>query len=313
MGSDEGMDSRRGRRGPGTIIEKIYHNRKGTVRMDRFCIIANREKDEGLAFAGELGDYITAGNGSCNVMADACREDGSFTDTIRIPEDTQCAIVLGGDGTILRAAASLAGKGVPMFGINLGTLGFLAGTERQGAFAAVDRLLADDVRIEERMMLAAEIYSAGRKLYEGAALNDIVVTRSGFSRLICAGVYVNGELLGEYRGDGVVASTPTGSTGYNLSAGGPIVMPTAHLILITPICPHSLSAKGIVISADDEVLVLVKESKKTQEEEAFATLDGKEAIRLHAGDRIRIRRADTAARLVRVKDRSFFDVLRTKL
>lgn len=281
--------------------------------MDRFCIIANREKDKGLAFANEIVRRIEAGNGICTVMADACREDGSFTDTAQIPEGTQCAIVLGGDGTILRAAAGLAKKGIPIFGINLGTLGFLAGTERQDAFPAIDRLLADDIRIEERMMLEAKIYSDGKKIYEGEALNDVVVTRSGFSRLICAEVYVNDELLCEYRGDGVVAATPTGSTGYNLSAGGPIVMPSANLVLITPICPHSMSAKGIVISADDEVLILVKESKKTQEEEAFATLDGKEGIRLHAGDRLSVRRAKTAARLVRVKDRSFFDILRTKL
>ena len=281
--------------------------------MNRFCIITNRGKDEGLVFTDGLVSYIRKKGGSCKVLDGSLGADGAYTDPAGIPEDVQCAIVLGGDGTIIRAATDLADRAVPIFGINLGTLGFLAETEKQDAFRAIDLLFEDEIRIEERMMLDSEIYFEEQKLFEGRALNDVVVTRSGYSRLICAEVYVNGELLNEYRGDGVIVATPTGSTGYNLSAGGPIVMPGAKLMLVTPICPHSINNREIAISAEDEVTILVKESKKTLEEGAFATLDGKDAIRLKTGERIVIRRSDRTAKLVRRKDRSFFDILRTKL
>lgn len=290
--------------------------------MDRFCIIANKSKDERLAFAKRVSNFIEEHGKSCYVAESGEElENGSFTDAREIPEGTQCAIVLGGDGTIIRAATDLAPRNIAILGINLGTLGFLAETERHNAFGAIEKVFEDQCRIEARMMLSASIYSREKSggfpeaepVFEGLALNDVVVTRSGFSRLICAEVYINGELLSEYRGDGVIISTPTGSTGYNLSAGGPIVMPGAELMLITPICPHSMNAKGIVISAGDEVAVLIKESKKTQAEEAFATYDGKEAIRLKPGDLLRVRRSELTAKLVRMQDRGFFDILRSKL
>lgn len=145
------------------------------------------------------------------------------------------------------------------------------------------------------------------------ALNDVVVTRSGFSRLIRMKVYVNEELVSDYYGDGVILSTPTGSTGYNLSAGGPILSPMSDVMVITPICPHSLTARSIVVSAKDTVAVEILTSKKTQQEEAIATIDGSYAIQLCAGDRIIIGKADRTTELIRFQKESFYRTLQKKL
>ena len=236
-----------------------------------------------------------------------------YTRAEDIPEDTQCALVLGGDGTILQAAHDLAARQIPIFGINLGTLGFLAETEVAELDAALSKLLSGEYTVKEQIMLAVTVHAEGRRSALPDALNDLVVTRSGFSRVIGAGVYINGELVSDFRGDGVIVATPTGSTGYSLSAGGPIVAPAAGAMVITPVCPHSLNARSIVVSDLDEVTIKVRQSKKTQEEEAIATVDGGASAKLRAGDYIKVRRAGCMVKLVRLSGRSFYQVLRAKL
>jgi NAD+ kinase len=167
--------------------------------------------------------------------------------------------------------------------------------------------------MESRMMLQGSIHSNYQQVYLGCALNDIVITRSGFSRIISISIYVNDELVDRYRGDGVIISTPTGSTGYSLSSGGPVVKPDAQVIIITPICPHTLNARSIVVSAEDKVKVKIDKSKKTQEEEAIATFDGRMAILLQAEDSIDIYKAKVETKLVKINDTSFFEILRTKI
>lgn len=282
--------------------------------MDRFCIIKNQEKDEQYEITGQIIRYLLNHQKECYVAMNLLDEyENYYTDSSSIPEGTECAIVLGGDGTIIQAANDLVKRRIPILGINLGTLGFLAEIEQQHTFKALDCLFEDRYEIELRQMLNGTISNETGKSYAGLALNDIVITRAGFSRIITMEVYVNGELVTKYRGDGVIISTPTGSTGYNLSAGGPIIKPDAQAVIITPICPHSLNARSIIVSANDEIQVRIGKSKKTQLEEAIATFDGRKAIQLHTNDVVVVHKAAEDTRLIKVSETSFFDILRTKL
>lgn len=283
--------------------------------MDRFCVIANRDKDINLKITTKIVEYMNKNQKECILLEGQspanCQK--RFTDAEVIPENTECAIVLGGDGTIIQAANDLADKEIPILGINLGTLGFLAETEKQNIYEAMDSLFEDKCSLDSRMMLRGSIFSGSMNVYNGIALNDIVITRSGFSRIISVSIYVNDELVDRYRGDGVIISTPTGSTGYNLSSGGPVVKPDARIMIITPICPHTLNSRSIVVSSKDSIQIKIDESKKTQEEEAIATFDGRMAILLQAEDSIDISKAKEETKLIKINHTSFFDILRKKI
>ncbi|MDE7326822.1 MAG: NAD(+)/NADH kinase [Lachnospiraceae bacterium] len=282
--------------------------------MERFCIITNREKDGSMEVTNRIAAFLTNHGGRVYLAGGEHHANGAcYTRAEEIPKDTQCALVLGGDGTILQAAHDLAAREIPIFGINLGTLGFLAETEIAELDTALFKLLAGEYTIREQMMLSVMVHAGGKEYPLPDALNDLVVTRSGFSRVIGAGVYINGELVSDYRGDGVIVATPTGSTGYSLSAGGPIVAPAAGAMVVTPVCPHSLNARSIVVADSDIVVIKVRQSKKTQEEEAIATVDGGASAKLRAGDYIKVRRAGCTVKLVRLTGRSFYQVLRAKL
>ncbi|WMJ87656.1 NAD(+)/NADH kinase [Anaerocolumna sp. MB42-C2] len=283
--------------------------------MKKFCVITNRDKDTDLEITTKIVDYMRKNKKECILLEgqNPVNYQNRFTDASAIPKDTECAIVLGGDGTIIQAANDLAGKGIPILGINLGTLGFLAEIEKHNLYEALDVLYSDQFSLESRMMLKGNVYSKKVRVYGGIVLNDIVITRSGFSRIISVSIFVNDELVGRYRGDGVIVSTPTGSTGYNLSSGGPIVKPDARTIIITPICPHTLNSRSIVVSSEDSVKIKIDESKKTQEEEAIATFDGRMAILLQAEDIIEVGKAKEETKLVKINHTSFFDILRTKI
>jgi NAD+ kinase len=206
-------------------------------------------------------------------------------------------------------ARKLTEKKIPVFGINMGNLGFLTHADSGKARAALESLVAGEYCIEERMMLEASV--DGQEF--GTALNDVVLTRNGFSRIISVGIFVNGKPVCNYRGDGVIVATPTGSTGYNLSAGGPVVAPKTELFIITPICPHSLSARSILLSAEDDLHIVIREEKKTQDEEAILTLDGQRAKDLAAEDTIVIRKSEKKAYFIQLNENSFFDALHRKL
>ena len=163
------------------------------------------------------------------------------------------------------------------------------------------------------MKIQGKIYRGSREMAAATALNDIVIARSGFSRIICLRIYVNGELLDVYEADDVIISTPTGSTAYNMSAGGPIVSPRASLILVTPVSPHSLTSKSVVFSAEDVIEVEIVPKRKSQKEEAIATFDGRGYEELQPGDRIVIRKSEETTRLVKIYDTSFYEILRSKM
>lgn len=283
--------------------------------MDKFCVITNREKDDNMEITQKIVEYMRNHEKSCHLLdnLEPDEQDYHYTDSSNLDDDTECAIVLGGDGTIIQAAYDLAGKNIPILGVNLGTLGFLAEIEKHNIYHAIDRLYDDDYKLENRIMLDGTITRDGKVMYEGYSLNDIVITRSGFSRIICVSVYVNDELIDKFRGDGVIISTPTGSTGYNLSSGGPVVKPTTRVMLITPICAHSLNARTIIVSENDKVTVIINRAKKTQQDEAIATFDGRKGISLQAEDIIEIFKAKEETQLVKIGNNSFFDILRTKI
>jgi NAD+ kinase len=283
--------------------------------MDKFCLITNREKDQNLEITAEIVSYMKKHKKDC-ILLDSYQESSQtphYTDVTSIPDDTQCIIVLGGDGTIIQAAHDLAERNIPILGINLGTLGFLAEIELHNLYEALNGLFREQWFLDNRMMISGSIKRNKNKVYSGNALNDIVVTRSGFSRIISVSIYVNDELVNRYRGDGVIISTPTGSTGYNLSSGGPVVKPDSQVMIITPICPHSLNSRSIVLDAQDVIRIKIDESKKTQEDEAIATFDGREAILLQAEDIIEIGKAKVETRLVKINHTNFFEILRTKI
>lgn len=236
----------------------------------------------------------------------------SPTNTDNIPEDTECAIVLGGDGTIIQASKDLIDTSIPILGVNLGTLGFLTEVEVSSMEESINKLMNDCYDIEERMMIEGEVIRDGKCIFKDYALNDIVIGRNGFSRIISSRICVNGELVSDYHGDGVIISTPTGSTGYNLSAGGPIVKADSKLMVITSICSHSLNSRSIVVDKDDKITIEVLESKKTQKDEAIATFDGRTGEKLKTADILEVKKADKVTRLIKIGDRGFFDVVRDK-
>lgn len=277
--------------------------------MKRFCIITNQDKDSELSITCEAERYLK--EFCCESFRIGQNYESTvagYTDAGQIPENMDCAIVLGGDGTLLHAARDLAERGIPILGVNLGTLGFLTETEPSELREAIRRLCQDEYMIEEHSMLKAE---AGGKITH--VLNDVVISRSGFSRLIRLQLYINGLPLQLYTGDGLLVSTPTGSTAYNLSAGGPVVAPDVDMFVITPVCPHSLSERSIVISAGDCLEIEVIRSRKTQEEEAIATTDGEYFRHLQVGDRITLTKSELSAKLIRFEKNRFYKALQTKL
>ncbi len=284
--------------------------------MDKYCIIANSNKDENFELTQIIKDYLEEHNKICIIpkrCEDVNKKDFGYADIDSIPDEVECAIVLGGDGTIIQAASKLATKDIPIFGVNLGTLGFLAEIEKHDIIKSLDCLMEDNLWIERRMMLSGVVEHEGKKSFKGRALNDVVITRSGFSRIIKVMIYINGELVDTYRGDGVIISTPTGSTAYNLSAGGPIATPSSNTMIITPVCPHTLISRSIIVSATDKIVVEIGLSKKTQKEEAIATFDGNIGLDLETGDRIEICKTKEETKLIKINNISFFEILRNKI
>jgi NAD+ kinase len=223
-------------------------------------------------------------------------------------EGTDLLIVLGGDGSILSAARLSAGR-VPILGVNMGGLGFLAEVMLDELPDAARAAISGQGQIDERTMLEAEVVNDSGKRLRRLALNDIVVTKTGVARVVTITTSVNDELLSTYPADGVIVSTPTGSTAYSLSAGGPIVHPHVDVIVVTPICPHTLTARPVVVSGTAAVTV----QPIAGVEDVRLTVDGQESFPLAVGERVVVRRAATRARLVRLKPPSFYSILRTKL
>ena len=284
--------------------------------MKKFALLTNYSKDKRLVYTRMIKTYITENGGSYWIpryISEPDKDGDQRYDFSDMPEDIECVLVLGGDGTLLQAARELLQRHIPLLGINLGTLGFLTSAEKSELPKCLDSVLDDSCSIDERMMLEGVAYHGSEKIQMNIALNDVIIARAGFSRLVELKIYVTGELLSIYNADGIIVSTPTGSTGYSLSAGGPIIFPQTDVIVITPICPHSLQARSLVVSGEDRIMIEIGRRRKTQKEEAMVTFDGRSAQELETGDRIEIYKAQETTQLIRLKGRSFYQVLQNKI
>ena len=282
--------------------------------MKHFLIITNEFKDKGLVFTEKIRRYIEARGGSCQCYS-STGDDARHAapDSADIAEGTECVLVLGGDGTLIRAAAKLVDEKLPLIGVNLGTLGYLCELEAANVFDAIDELMDGHYMLEERMMLSAYGIKNGIQTEAKTALNDVVIHRTGALSVVNLIVSVNGEYLNTFRADGIIISTPTGSTGYNMSAGGPIVDPKAKMMLITPINAHNLNSRSIVISADDEVMIEIGQRRSQKDETVEVSYDGDNAVGLEVGDRLVVKQAASVAKVCKLSRKSFLEILRKKM
>ncbi len=279
--------------------------------MKHFYLIVNKEKENAEKGAEMIAEYLS--RQGCECLWDQEPPDTSeyrYTDGRKVPQETECVIVLGGDGTLIQASRDLAGRNLPLFGVNMGHLGYLTQIccERD-ILTAMDDLLADRYRLEHRMMLQGRAISDGRTVAEDIALNDIILGRMGLHTLKYD-LYVNGEFFNEYTADGMIMATPTGSTAYNLSAGGPIAAPESDLIIMTPICPHTLNSRSIVLSSENRIMLKVTGG---EDREQFLSFDGDTVVKLRRGDRIEVERSEITTTLVQLSQVSFLENIRKKM
>ncbi len=316
--------------------------------MKHFLIYTNRQKDRELATTKRICDFLRLKGKRVTVMAQGIcgsgedsrqapwrRAEGGAVwpyqdpgrdgdaersrqrpepgSSLEVPADADCIIVLGGDGTVLQAARLTKMLRVPIIGVNLGTLGYMTEVEVPNLEESLERLIAGDYVQESRMMLGGRATFADGRREEGWALNDIVISRSGPLQIIKFNIYVNGQFLNDYSADGVIVTTPTGSTGYNLSAGGPLVEPGARLIVLTPICPHSLNQRSIVLSPEDVIEIQIPARGESGNQNVEASFDGNHVIPLGTGDRLRIVRSEETTEFLKLGQGSFLDVLHRKM
>lgn len=275
--------------------------------MKHFHIVTNEIKDKDLSITAKLQTIIEKYGGSSKVFL--CNKDGIE----KQKNNADCVLVLGGDGTLLSVAREVAGMHVPVLGINLGTLGFLAEIELNRMDDAIERLMKGDYLTEERMMLDAMIVHEGKETALSPALNDITLTRCGSLQIIRYSIYVNGKFLCNMSADGVIVATPTGSTGYNMSAGGPIAEPGAQLLMLTPICAHTLNSRSIILRSDDVVEIVIGSGSDGSKLMVEAASDGNEKLLLSTGDTLRICKSDKTTVIVKLDERSFLEALHRKM
>ena len=226
-----------------------------------------------------------------------------------MPSLVDMIIVLGGDGTMLNVARLVCERGVPILGVNLGGLGFITEVQKEEVCNAMDKTLSGEYSIEDRMMLTAHIHRPGEKIAEYTVLNDVVINKGALARIIDLETYINKAYVTIFKADGLIVSTPTGSTAYSLSAGGPVLYPTLDCIILTPICPHTLTNRPTVLPDD----VLIEIILKSVSEDVFLTLDGQVGFSLRKDDVVEIKRSPFKTRLIIPFERDYFQILRTKL
>ena len=261
--------------------------------MKYFYIVTNRFKDPDGVNTRKIAHFLRSKGAECVCQIEqeeAFNKTGSYSDVRLVPDNTECVIVLGGDGTLIQASRELSEKDIPFIGVNIGTLGYLTDTDMSSFEETLESLLRDDYEIDRRMMLDGCIY--------------------------------RGEYLNTYSADGVIVSTATGSTAYSLSAGGPIIQPTARLIMVTPICPHSLNQRSIIFAADDEIMIEMKDNKSSSgrmtgslknDSARVATFDGESFCEVVTGDRIVITQSERISRFVKTSRISFLERIRNKM
>jgi NAD+ kinase len=232
-----------------------------------------------------------------------------IVDTAKLAEFVDLILVLGGDGTMIATARTIGDHDVPVLGVNYGGLGYLAEFRIEELYAALESILSGNYRLDRRVMLRVELQRGNEAVVSQRVLNDVVINKSALARIIEIEAYLNQQFVNSFRADGLIVSTPTGSTAYNLSAGGPVVFPSMNAIVITPICPFTLSNRPIVVPDDAAIELRLK----TEQEDVALTLDGQVGFPLKVDDRVMIRKSLTTFNLVQPSNRNYFDVLRDKL
>lgn len=285
--------------------------------MKHFLIYTNKNKDKNLVNTSRIKSYLECMGQrvSLKIKEKSWTEDNSedSEEAKDIPTDVDYMIVLGGDGTVLQAARETKKLFIPIVGVNLGTLGYMTEIEMAHIEEALDQLIAGNYVKESRMMLNGKVtFHCGKPWEEGWALNDIVISRRGSMQMIYLDIYVNGQFLHRFKADGMIVTTPTGSSSYSLSAGGPLVIPDAKLIMLTAICPHSLNHRSIVLKPEDVVEIEVPAGREGQKQTVEANFDGSHKISMCTGDRIRIVQSEKITEFLRLNQVSFMEVLHKK-
>jgi len=279
--------------------------------MKRIGIIVKPESPDAQALLQELVPWLQA-RGKEPMLdpptAALAGETASYT-TKDIATLADMLVVLGGDGTMLAAARLAEGRPIPILGVNAGGLGFLTAVTREAACTALERVFSKSYSEEERLMLRVRVMRRGEEIIAASALNDAVVSKGALSHMVQLEISINGQFVTRLRGDGLIVSTPTGSTAYSMAAGGPILNPSVHALILTPICPHTLTNRPIVIPQD----VLLEVVLVSKDQGAAATFDGQVGIALRPGDTVEIRASNNKTRLIRFPDRSYYDMLSNKL
>lgn len=281
--------------------------------MKNIGVITNREKDMDLAYTNQLIESIKKYGGQAILPTPSQKKgmDGLDGEVEEICRKCDLIICLGGDGTFLKTSRTAYLYNLPILGINLGSLGFLTDIEKGEIDKAVESIFNSSFHIEERMMLSSKIYKGGKLFAEDIAINDVVISRAGIPRILHLSTYIDDNFFDMFPGDGLVVSTPTGSTAYSMSAGGPIAEPNAKLIIVTPICPHILYSRSFIASDDRRIKVCVSEGF---EHTALVTVDGQKNYEITGGDYIEIeKQAHAAVKILKIHSKNFFTVLRNKI
>lgn len=280
--------------------------------MKNFVIIAKTEKEKEDRFLQDLCAYIREKGAHCNIVVEPHKASMM---PVEVPPKTDCIFAIGGDGTVIRTAWRTYKTGTPIVGVNRGHLGYLCDLDEDSVYDAVDQLMAGAFEVENRMMLSGHLEKSDGSTIspEIPALNDIVLSAGPNLQVIGLTIYINGQKLYSFTGDGVIFATPTGSTAYNMSANGPIVDPKTQLILLTPINAHTLNSRSFVLDPGDEISVEINKRRKSIEETAEVYFDGNHQQVLHIGERVVVYRAADEAKMIKLSDMNFLERIRKKL
>ncbi len=278
--------------------------------MKNIGVITNREKDIGLKYTNQLIESIKRHGGQVILPTpNSNGKEGIDDEVNEICASCDLIICLGGDGTFLKAARAAYLYDIPMLGINLGSLGFLTDIDKGEIDKSVENIFSGNYKIEERMMISSKIYKGGKLFVEDEAINDVVISRGGIQRILHLSTFIDDNFIEMFPCDGIVLATPTGSTAYSLSAGGPIVDPTSNLIIVTPICPHILYSSSFIAKEEQRIKVCVADGF---EHTALVNVDGQKLYEISGGDYLVIERTGSKVKILKIDSKNFFTIVRNK-
>ncbi|RLA95124.1 MAG: NAD(+) kinase [Deltaproteobacteria bacterium] len=276
--------------------------------MKKVGIIAKKNKTEAIEASHNLINWLKSRGVEVIVDNELKKEIGEFISETDVSQ-AELLVVLGGDGTLLSAARLIGNSDVPILGVNLGGLGFLTAFSLNELYPVIEKILSEDYETEKRMMLTTTIIRRNEVIAKYSVLNDVVINKAAIARIIDLETSIDEYYLTSFKADGLIISTPTGSTAYSMAAGGPIVFPSLHTIILTPICPHTLTNRPILVPDSVKIRVILR----SKNEDVFLTFDGQVGQSLRVNDVVEIKRSERAVRLIKSPFKDYFEVLRTKL